>query len=60
MLDDSSRHNYNTEDNDSIVVVELPDFPGGPDAFEIAIKFCYGIDFDIGPANIAQLRCAAG
>ncbi|KAL3633977.1 BTB/POZ domain-containing protein sr1ip1 [Castilleja foliolosa] len=40
-------------------VVEIPDVPGGPDSFELAAKFCYGINFEITTENIAMLRCAA-
>ncbi|KAF5961069.1 hypothetical protein HYC85_002278 [Camellia sinensis] len=39
--------------------IELPDIPGGAEAFEIAAKFCYGINFEIGTENIAMLRCVA-
>ncbi|GMH23124.1 hypothetical protein Nepgr_024967 [Nepenthes gracilis] len=35
------------------------DVPGGPQAFELAAKFCYGMNFEITAANVAQLRCAA-
>ncbi|KAG7565107.1 BTB/POZ domain [Arabidopsis suecica] len=46
--------------NDSnITVIKLPDFPGGAEAFELAIKFCYDISFEINTENIAMLRCAA-
>ncbi|XP_068638975.1 root phototropism protein 3-like isoform X1 [Aristolochia californica] len=39
--------------------VELENLPGGPDAFELAAKFCYGIAVDLTAANISGLRCAA-
>ncbi|XAR57728.1 hypothetical protein NMG60_11025976 [Bertholletia excelsa] len=39
--------------------IELPDVPGGAEAFELAAKFCYGINFEIGTENIALLRCVA-
>uniref|UniRef100_A0A6N2LK38 NPH3 domain-containing protein n=1 Tax=Salix viminalis TaxID=40686 RepID=A0A6N2LK38_SALVM len=39
--------------------VALDDLPGGPDAFELAAKFCYGIAVDLIAANISGLRCAA-
>ncbi|PIN17425.1 hypothetical protein CDL12_09911 [Handroanthus impetiginosus] len=39
--------------------VELPDVPGGAEAFELAAKFCYGINFEISTENIAMLRCVA-
>ncbi|XP_030458827.1 BTB/POZ domain-containing protein At1g03010-like [Syzygium oleosum] len=37
----------------------LRDVPGGPQAFEIAAKFCYGINIDISLSNVATLRCVA-
>ncbi|CAH2054494.1 unnamed protein product [Thlaspi arvense] len=40
--------------------IELRDFPGGALAFELAIKFCYGINFEITASNVVDLRCAAG
>lgn len=40
-------------------IVEIPDIPGGAEAFELAAKFCYGINFEISTENIAMLRCAA-
>ncbi|KAA8536416.1 hypothetical protein F0562_028894 [Nyssa sinensis] len=37
----------------------LDDLPGGPEAFELAAKFCYGIALDLTATNISGLRCAA-
>ncbi|OWM87731.1 hypothetical protein CDL15_Pgr016427 [Punica granatum] len=37
----------------------LDDLPGGPEAFELAAKFCYGIAVDLTAANISGLRCTA-
>ncbi|XP_058077188.1 BTB/POZ domain-containing protein At1g03010-like isoform X2 [Magnolia sinica] len=34
-------------------------FPGGPEAFELAAKFCYSIAIDITLLNVAMLRCAS-
>ncbi|KAG1366870.1 BTB/POZ domain-containing protein SR1IP1 [Cocos nucifera] len=46
--------------NDSnISLIEIPDVPGGAEAFGFAAKFCYGINFDITTESIAMLRCAA-
>lgn len=42
-----------------ISVIEMLDVPGGAEAFELAAKFCYGINFEIGTENIAMLRCVA-
>ncbi|KAL7587366.1 hypothetical protein Lser_V15G39654 [Lactuca serriola] len=39
--------------------LDLINFPGGPEAFELAAKFCYGVNFEITPANVAYLHCAA-
>ncbi|KAL3813664.1 hypothetical protein ACJIZ3_014932 [Penstemon smallii] len=37
--------------------IEIPDVPGGAEAFELAAKFCYEINFEINTNNIAILRC---
>ncbi|CBI38224.3 unnamed protein product, partial [Vitis vinifera] len=39
--------------------IAFDDLPGGPEAFELAAKFCYGIAVDLTAANISGLRCAA-
>uniref|UniRef100_A0ACD5UFG0 Uncharacterized protein n=1 Tax=Avena sativa TaxID=4498 RepID=A0ACD5UFG0_AVESA len=39
--------------------VQLDDLPGGPAAFELAAKFCYDVQFELTPANVVPLRCAA-
>ena len=49
-----------SESSDADVsLIELPDVPGGAEAFELAAKFCYGINFEITIENIAMLRCVA-
>ncbi|KAG8384294.1 hypothetical protein BUALT_Bualt04G0103400 [Buddleja alternifolia] len=49
-----------SESNDAdLSIIEIPDVPGGPEGFELAAKFCYGINFDITTENIAMLRCVA-
>ncbi|KAI3728222.1 hypothetical protein L6452_16854 [Arctium lappa] len=40
-------------------VVHLVEFPGGPKAFEICAKFCYGITVSLSPYNVVAARCAA-
>ncbi|XP_057825525.1 BTB/POZ domain-containing protein SR1IP1 isoform X2 [Cryptomeria japonica] len=40
-------------------MIDLSDIPGGAEAFELAAKFCYGINFEVSTTNIAMLRCAA-
>uniref|UniRef100_A0A1J3GRI8 BTB/POZ domain-containing protein n=2 Tax=Noccaea caerulescens TaxID=107243 RepID=A0A1J3GRI8_NOCCA len=37
----------------------LTNVPGGSEAFEIAAKFCYGINIEINLLNIAKLRCVS-
>ncbi|XP_050215655.1 root phototropism protein 2 [Mercurialis annua] len=39
--------------------IKLSDIPGGPEMFEKAAKFCYGVNFEITVHNVAALRCAA-
>lgn len=47
------------KDSSDSNVIKIPDIPGGSEAFELAAKFCYGINFDMSTENIAMLRCAA-
>lgn len=42
-----------------VATIEIPEVPGGAEAFELAAKFCYGINFEITTENIAMLRCVA-
>ncbi|URE07559.1 NPH3 family [Musa troglodytarum] len=39
--------------------IDLSDVPGGAEVFEMAAKFCYGVNFEISVHNVAALRCAA-
>ncbi|XP_077239293.1 root phototropism protein 2-like [Tasmannia lanceolata] len=39
--------------------IVLSDIPGGPEFFEKAAKFCYGVNFEITVHNVAALRCIA-
>ncbi|KAI3864117.1 hypothetical protein MKW98_031709 [Papaver atlanticum] len=39
--------------------ISLPGVPGGSEAFELAAKFCYGVNIEITLSNVAMLRCAA-
>ncbi|KAJ4747380.1 Phototropic-responsive NPH3 family protein [Rhynchospora pubera] len=39
--------------------ISLPNFPGGPEIFEIAAKFCYGVKIDMTPSNSIPLHCAS-
>ncbi|KAH0468526.1 hypothetical protein IEQ34_003559 [Dendrobium chrysotoxum] len=48
-----------SELNDKTSSIDLPDIPGGSEAFQLVAKFCYGINFEINTENIAMLRCAS-
>lgn len=39
--------------------INLSEIPGGPEMFEKAAKFCYGVNFEITVHNVAALRCAS-
>ncbi|XP_075508363.1 phototropic-responsive NPH3 family protein NPY1-like isoform X1 [Primulina tabacum] len=39
--------------------IQLVEFPGGPKAFEICAKFCYGMVVTLNPYNVVAAFCAA-
>ncbi|KAF7144357.1 hypothetical protein RHSIM_Rhsim05G0232800 [Rhododendron simsii] len=39
--------------------LELCNLPGGARTFELAAKFCYGMNFEVTASNVSHLRCAA-
>ncbi|KAJ4824532.1 hypothetical protein Tsubulata_037411 [Turnera subulata] len=39
--------------------VDISDIPGGPSAFEICAKFCYGMTVTLNAYNVVAARCAA-
>ncbi|KAM3230281.1 hypothetical protein ACQJBY_060839 [Aegilops geniculata] len=39
--------------------LEIAGMPGDAKAFDLVIKFCYGVNFEITADNVAMLRCAA-
>lgn len=39
--------------------INIVDFPGGPKAFEICAKFCYGMTVTLNAYNVVAARCAA-
>ncbi|XP_042438958.1 BTB/POZ domain-containing protein NPY4-like [Zingiber officinale] len=45
----------NEENNE----IDIPDIPGGPAAFEICAKFCYGMIVTLNAHNVVAARCAA-
>ncbi|KAL8161648.1 hypothetical protein V2J09_013137 [Rumex salicifolius] len=40
-------------------IIQLPDFPGGKEAFELCAMFCYGITITLSAYNIVAARCAS-
>ncbi|KAL5556811.1 hypothetical protein UlMin_039047 [Ulmus minor] len=48
--------NTNEESSDEI---NVHDIPGGPAAFEICTKFCYGMTVTLNAYNVVAARCAA-
>ncbi|KAL6497888.1 hypothetical protein OROHE_026915 [Orobanche hederae] len=47
-----------TENRESgISKIELLGLPGGPESFELAAQFCYGVNFEITASNVARLYC---
>ncbi|GLU03823.1 hypothetical protein SLE2022_209990 [Rubroshorea leprosula] len=45
--------------NSYVSRVELLNLPGVAESFELAAKFCYGINFEITSSNVAQLCCVS-
>uniref|UniRef100_A0A6N2LDZ5 NPH3 domain-containing protein n=1 Tax=Salix viminalis TaxID=40686 RepID=A0A6N2LDZ5_SALVM len=39
--------------------VDISDIPGGPSAYEICAKFCYGMTVTLNAYNVVAARCAA-
>ncbi|KAF8017317.1 hypothetical protein BT93_H2489 [Corymbia citriodora subsp. variegata] len=39
--------------------IQIGDIPGGPAAFEICVKFCYGMMVTLNAYNVVAARCAA-
>lgn len=39
--------------------IQMGDIPGGPAAFEICVKFCYGMTVTLNAYNVVAARCAA-
>ncbi|XVF01377.1 hypothetical protein REPUB_Repub04eG0083000 [Reevesia pubescens] len=48
--------NSNEENSDE---VQISNIPGGPVAFEICVKFCYGMTVTLNAYNVVAARCAA-
>ncbi|XP_020587969.1 BTB/POZ domain-containing protein NPY1-like [Phalaenopsis equestris] len=39
--------------------IKMNNFPGGPQAFEVCVKFCYGMTVTLSAYNVVAARCAA-
>uniref|UniRef100_A0A0A9DIQ2 NPH3 domain-containing protein n=1 Tax=Arundo donax TaxID=35708 RepID=A0A0A9DIQ2_ARUDO len=48
-----------TKDPSATVELDLSALPGGANAFEKAVCYCYGANFEMTARNAAALRCAA-
>ncbi|KAL2903378.1 hypothetical protein RDABS01_002088 [Bienertia sinuspersici] len=48
-----------TPENSAHQIIQLPEFPGGVETFELCAKFCYGITITLSAYNIIPARCAA-
>ncbi|XP_010464031.1 PREDICTED: BTB/POZ domain-containing protein NPY3 [Camelina sativa] len=48
-----------TDEQSSDDEIHIPDIPGGPPAFEICAKFCYGMTVTLNAYNVVAVRCAA-
>lgn len=50
---------HEVQSNNSVSTIQLDNLPGGPMAFELVMKFCYGWKVDLTAKNVAPLYCAA-
>ncbi|KAJ9180215.1 hypothetical protein P3X46_008488 [Hevea brasiliensis] len=46
-------------DKNTVSTIQIDNFPGGAEIFELVVKFCYGWKVDLTAANIAPAYCAA-
>ncbi|KAL3573522.1 hypothetical protein D5086_024135 [Populus alba] len=44
---------------DTLPKIQIDNFPGGSEIFELVVKFCYGCRVDLTASNIAPVHCAA-
>ncbi|CAH2045371.1 unnamed protein product [Thlaspi arvense] len=54
-----SSQSQETETSQEHQVIQLVDFPGETEAFELCAKFCYGITITLCAHNVVAVRCAA-
>lgn len=50
---------HEVQNNNSAITIQIDNLPGGPMAFELVMKFCYGWKVDLTAKNVAPLYCAA-
>lgn len=46
-------------EKNTVSKIQIENFPGGAEIFELVVKFCYGWKVDLTAANIAPAYCAA-
>lgn len=46
-------------ENRTSTCIQIDDLPGGPEIFELVVKFCYGWKVDVVASNVGPLLCAA-
>ncbi|RWW56999.1 hypothetical protein BHE74_00036251 [Ensete ventricosum] len=46
-------------DKEEATVIKLHDVPGGTQAFELVVKFCYGVKLELNSSNVVRLRYAS-
>ncbi|CAD5319262.1 unnamed protein product [Arabidopsis thaliana] len=51
--------NNEEEKKNQIDEIDISEIPGGSVAFEICVKFCYGITVTLNAYNVVAVRCAA-
>ncbi|KAL8548561.1 hypothetical protein ACS0TY_007744 [Phlomoides rotata] len=59
LLLEAKDSNSNSNSNSKVSRLNLSSIPGGSQAFELAAKFCYGVNIEIAMSNVGMLRCAA-
>ncbi|KAL2985772.1 hypothetical protein AAZX31_12G170000 [Glycine max] len=53
------RAHEESKNTDGALKMVLEEFPGGPDTFLIAAKFCYGYRVELTARNVVSVHCAA-
>ncbi|URD96184.1 BTB POZ domain-containing protein [Musa troglodytarum] len=46
-------------DKEETTVIKLHDLPGGAQAFELVVRFCYGVKLELDSSNVVRLRYAS-